>query len=144
MLLTRSNVLAAAAADGSLPQVLIVEDDLDIRDALGQILEDEGYVVATAANGQEALDQLRSGAPPPRLILLDLMMPVMNGWQFRAEQMDDPALADIPVVVISADTHVGDKASQLGVNEYFRKPIEITGLLRTLERYCGAETATGS
>jgi CheY-like chemotaxis protein len=118
-----------------VPHVLIIEDDLDIRDALGQILEEEGYAVATAANGQEALDQLRSG-PPPRLILLDLMMPVMNGWQFRAEQRQDPALAAIPVVVISADTNIGDKATQLGVREYFRKPIEITGLLEMLERYC--------
>jgi CheY-like chemotaxis protein len=118
-----------------VPQVLIIEDDLDIRDALGQILEEEGYSVATAANGREALQRLRSG-PPPRLILLDLMMPVMNGWQFRAEQKQDPALAEIPVVVISADTNIRDKASQLGVNEYFRKPIEISGLLQTLERYC--------
>jgi CheY-like chemotaxis protein len=119
-----------------VPHVLIVEDDLDIRDALAQILEEEGYAVVTAANGREALDALRSG-PPPRLILLDLMMPVMNGWQFRAEQRRDPAIADIPVVIISADTHVGDKAQAIGIAEYFRKPIEISGLLQTMEKYCG-------
>src|SRR5688500_12674666 len=125
------------ASGSPAPQVLIVEDDIDIRDALSQILEEEGYTVATAANGQEALDVLRSG-PPPRLILLDLMMPVMNGWQFRAEQRNDPALASIPVVVISADTHIGDKASQIGVQEFFRKPIEISGLLNTMQKYCAA------
>jgi CheY-like chemotaxis protein len=123
------------ASGSPAPQVLIVEDDIDIRDALSQILEEEGYTVATAANGQEALDVLRSG-PPPRLILLDLMMPVMNGWQFRAEQRSDPALASIPVVVISADTHIGDKAGQIGVQEFFRKPIEIAGLLSTMQKYC--------
>ncbi len=125
------------AAGSPAPQVLIVEDDLDIRDALAQILEEEGYSVQTAANGREALDQLRSG-PPPRLILLDLMMPVMNGWQFRAEQRRDPALAAIPVVVISADTNVGDKAKAIGIAEFFRKPIEISGLLQTMEKYCTA------
>jgi CheY-like chemotaxis protein len=133
-LITIGGVVAIASGT-PVPQVLIVEDDLDIRDALGQILEEEGYAVATAANGQEALDRLRAG-PPPRLILLDLMMPVMNGWQFRAEQRQDPTLAGIPVVVISADTNIRDKAIQLGVNEFFRKPIEISGLLQTLERYC--------
>jgi CheY-like chemotaxis protein len=124
------------ASGSPAPEVLIVEDDIDIRDALSQILEEEGYSVSTAANGQEALDLLRSG-PPPRLILLDLMMPVMNGWQFRAAQREDPALAAIPVVVISADTHISEKASQIGIAEYFRKPIEIAGLLNTMEKYCG-------
>jgi CheY-like chemotaxis protein len=126
------------AAGSPVPHVLIVEDDLDIRDALSQILEEEGYTVVTAANGREALDMLRNGCPPPRLILLDLMMPVMNGWQFRAEQNADPSLRDIPVVIISADTHIRDKAYQLGLREFFRKPIEISNLLQTLERYCAA------
>jgi CheY-like chemotaxis protein len=125
------------ASGSPAPQVLIVEDDIDIRDALSQILEEEGFTVSTAANGQEALDLLRSG-PPPRLILLDLMMPVMNGWQFRAAQKQDPALAEIPVVVISADTHIRDKAMQIGVEEYFRKPIEISGLLSTMHKYCAS------
>jgi CheY-like chemotaxis protein len=125
----------ASASGPTAKQVLIVEDDLDIRDALGQILEDEGYAVTTAANGLEALERLRAG-PPPMLILLDLMMPIMNGWQFRAEQQQDPTLATIPVVVISADTNIGDKANQLGVSDFFRKPIEISGLLQTLARYC--------
>lgn len=130
----------AMAGDSPSPQVLIVEDDLDIRDALSQILEEEGYAVATAANGQEALDVLRTG-PPPRIILLDLMMPVMNGWQFRAEQRNDPSLSRIPVIVISADNNVADKARAIGVHECFRKPIEISGLLATLARYVPTEPA---
>jgi CheY-like chemotaxis protein len=131
----------AVIAAGSLaPHVLIVEDDLDIRDALSQILEEEGYLVATAANGLEALSLLRSG-PRPRIILLDLMMPVMNGWQFRAEQRSDPALAEIPVVVISADNNVQEKARSIGVVDCFRKPIEIAGLLATLARYVATEPA---
>jgi CheY-like chemotaxis protein len=128
------------AAGSPAPQVLIVEDDLDIRDALSQILEEEGYAVATAGNGLEALDLLRQG-PPPRIILLDLMMPVMNGWQFRAEQRSDPALSAIPVVVISADNNVQEKARSIGVKDCFRKPIEISGLLATLARYIPTEPA---
>ncbi len=126
--------MIAAGSPTPEPHVLIVEDDLDIRDALSQILEEEGYHVATASNGLEALEQLRKG-PRPLIILLDLMMPVMNGWQFRAEQRADPALADIPVVVISADNNVQEKARAIGVNDCFRKPIEISGLLATLARY---------
>src|SRR5947207_15447872 len=85
--------------------ILIVEDDFDIREALTQILEDEGFQVRCASNGREALEVATSG-PAPRLILLDLMMPVMNGWQFRAEQLKDPRLAEVPVLVISADPHL--------------------------------------
>jgi len=128
-------VIAACAPE---PQVLIVEDDVDIREALSQILEEEGYVVSTAANGQEALARLRTG-PPPRVILLDLMMPVMDGWQFRAAQRQDPQLAQIPVVIISADSNVRDKASSIGAHGFFRKPIEIAGLLATVERCCLTE-----
>jgi CheY-like chemotaxis protein len=116
-------------------RVLVVDDDGDIRDALKEILEDEGYAVGVAGNGAEALSVLRAG-PRPNLVLLDLMMPVMNGWQFRAEQKRDPVLADIPVVVITADAHVGDKSSQIGAEGFLKKPIQLVDLLRTIERYC--------
>src|SRR5580765_7790969 len=89
--------------------ILLVEDDFDMRDALIPILEYAGHHVVGAANGREALEQLRAG-PKPSLILLDLMMPVMNGTEFRAEQLRDPALASIPVVVVSADPAVRSKA----------------------------------
>src|SRR5690349_1848715 len=93
--------------------VLVVEDSTDARQMLASLLEVEGFAVRTAANGREALDQLRAG-PPPCLILLDLMMPVMDGYQFRAEQRQDPGLSPIPVVVVSAVAG-GEDTATLGV-----------------------------
>ena len=89
---------ASPAARG---RVLIVEDERDIREALAEALAYEGYDVAVAANGREALRALRGG-PRPDVILLDLVMPEMSGWEFRQVQAHDPALAGIPVVVVSA------------------------------------------
>jgi CheY-like chemotaxis protein len=118
--------------------VLIVEDDPDIRDTIAQILQEEGYDVAAASNGKEALDKLESG-PVPKLILLDLMMPVMDGWLFRAEQQKrDRSIADIPVVVLSADGNVRQQAVNLKANGHLRKPVGIDALLETVERYCGS------
>jgi CheY-like chemotaxis protein len=115
--------------------ILIVEDDSDLREALSAVLRDEGYTVAMAADGQQALDCLRRQSPPS-LILLDLTMPVMNGWQFRAEQRQDPALSGIPVVVLSAGDRLAEQMVPLGITDYVRKPIELDHLLRTVERYC--------
>src|SRR5262245_62354165 len=81
--------------------VLIVEDDADLRDMMAQLLSMQGFKAATVANGREALDYLRSGSRPD-LILLDLMMPVMDGWEFRRQQVADPELAGVPVVILSA------------------------------------------
>jgi len=103
--------------------ILIVEDDLDIREALAEALGFEGYDVFLAENGQEALDVLREG-PLPHVILLDLLMPVMSGWQFRQEQLADPALADIPVIVVSASAP-GDAQP----DRYLPKPFSIDELL---------------
>jgi len=114
--------------------LLIVEDDFDIRDTLTQILEEEGYRVAGASNGQEALDLLKTGAAPS-LILLDLMMPVMNGWQFRSEQLKDPRFAGIPVIVISADAAVHEKVGALGAAAVMKKPIQLEGLLELVAQY---------
>jgi CheY-like chemotaxis protein len=112
--------------------ILIVEDDDDIREALTQILQLEGYVVREAANGQEALD-ISAQHPVPSLILLDLMMPVMDGWQFRSEQIKDPALSKVPVVVISADASVHEKVSSFGAATVLPKPISLDRLLRAVE-----------
>jgi CheY-like chemotaxis protein len=120
--------------------IMIVEDDYDVRDALVQVLEYEGYRVASAANGQEAIDRLRDGLSPG-LILLDLMMPVMDGRQFRARQMEDPSLAAIPVIIISADGRVDQKAAAMGVAAFLKKPIEVDSLLDLIARYCGAAPA---
>jgi CheY-like chemotaxis protein len=121
---------------GSKSDVLIVEDDFDIREVLTEVLKDEGYSVMGAANGREALDLLASAESLPSLILLDLMMPVMSGWQFVAEQRQIPAYAAIPVVVVSADGNLQQKAGTLGASGFLRKPIEIESLLGVVARYC--------
>ena len=113
--------------------ILIVDDDEDIRLALAEALEDEGYQVRTAANGKEALALLRS-SPPPCLILLDLMMPVMNGWEFREQQLGDPALAEIPVYVISAAGNVA--GAPVPKDRFIAKPIMLEHLLNLVEQAC--------
>ena len=82
--------------------ILIVDDDNDVRSALSELLEEEGFSVKGAPNGREALALLRGGTVHPAVILLDLMMPGMDGWDFRSEQMRDPQLAAVPVVIVSA------------------------------------------
>ena len=116
--------------------VYVVDDDTAIRDSLADLLTDEGYQVRTAKNGQDALAQLRVlGQPKPCLILLDLMMPVMTGPQFYAEQQRDPELSAIPVVVISADANVQKKALPAG-GEVLCKPIRFETVLEVVERHC--------
>jgi CheY-like chemotaxis protein len=116
--------------------VLVVEDDPDILRAVVQVLQDEGYVVRAAVNGRVALELLRdTDIPPPRLILLDLMMPVMDGWTFRAEQLADPAIAAIPVIILTADGNAADKAHRLGGVNALRKPVDLNTLLDAVEPY---------
>jgi CheY-like chemotaxis protein len=114
--------------------VLIVDDDLDIREALLDVLADHGYVAKAVANGREALDCLQAGARPC-LILLDLMMPVMNGTQFRAAQLSDPALRDLPVLLISAGNDIEQRGAALAA-ETMRKPIDLPRLLEVVARHC--------
>ncbi len=113
--------------------VLLVEDDLDIAEAILDVLMDEGYEVAHATNGLEALELLRS-EPTPAVILLDLMMPEMDGPHFREVQLSDPKLSEIPVVVVSADRMVAQKAQQLGISEYVTKPLQPSQLVSIVER----------
>lgn len=115
--------------------VLLVEDDAAISEAFAQILEDEGYSVARAGNGRVALDYLDSG-PRPCLILLDLMMPVLNGYDFRAAQLGDERIADIPVVVISADRGGRLAVAGLQVEHFLPKPVDIGRLLDTVTALC--------
>jgi CheY-like chemotaxis protein len=117
-------------------KVLLVEDDQEIREALTEFLQSEGFTVETAANGREGLDQLRGGSAPPAVILLDLMMPVMDGVEFRAEQSSDQKISSIPVVVMSADNRGADKALLMSAHGYLKKPIDIDTLLSTLGTYC--------
>jgi CheY-like chemotaxis protein len=119
-------------ADG----VLVIEDDVDILRAIVQVLEDEGHAVRGAANGQAALDLLRQPrGKRPRLILLDLMMPIMDGWAFRAEQLRDPALADIPVIVLTADGGAEETGQRMKCAGALRKPVALTDLLIAVEPY---------
>jgi CheY-like chemotaxis protein len=115
--------------------VLIIEDDTDLRETLAALLDEEGFEVATAANGQEALEHLRKSRRP-RLILLDLMMPVMDGWEFRQRQQQDPRLADIPVAVVSAVGAMGLQADFLDAAAYLPKPLELTRLRSVVARFC--------
>lgn len=115
--------------------ILIIEDDPDIRDTMAQILDEEGYRTFTASSGLDALQQLRDGLRP-HLILLDLMMPIMDGWQFREEQEKNPAIAAIPVVLISAAGQIGRDVPRITRGTYIRKPISFEVLLSTVEKFC--------
>jgi len=111
--------------------ILVVEDDNDVRDAMVQVLESEGYTAIPAADGVEALDRLSDGLQPC-VILLDLMMPRMDGWQFMEEHRRRQA--STPIVVVSAYSSA-ERLRNAGV-EYMRKPVDIDALLALVGRYC--------
>jgi CheY-like chemotaxis protein len=113
--------------------ILIVEDDSDLREMMEQLLSLEGFNPVTAANGRQALDYLRSSGTP-NVILLDLMMPVMDGWEFRREQERDPAIARVPVVVLSALDE--QRAGNLGADAFLKKPLDFDRLLALVRHYC--------
>jgi CheY-like chemotaxis protein len=115
--------------------LLVVDDDPAIRESLADLLHDEGYVVMTAVNGRDALTRLRASDAQPCVILLDLMMPVMSGPEFYDEIRNDPALADIPVVVISADGSARSKVKAMG-SEFIAKPVKIETVLHAVEQHC--------
>ena len=112
--------------------------DLELRTALVEALREKGYLVASAGNGREGLELLRD-APAPRLILLDLLMPVMNGWQFCSAKQADPSLAPIPVVALSAAAKT-DPASPyfIDVHDVAAKPVELDELLTIIRRLLAA------
>jgi CheY-like chemotaxis protein len=114
--------------------ILVVDDDIDIRDTLAQVLEDEGYAIARAGNGEEALAYLRATDELPSLILLDLMMPVMNGAEFHEAQMSVEKFKSIPVVVITASGSAGVRASGITPADVIQKPIPLEVLLETVRR----------
>ena len=114
--------------------VLVVDDDLDCRNMLATLLECAGFLVTTANDGRAALLECRR--QPPCLILLDLMMPVMTGVAFRTEQLRDPVLAQIPVVVVSARHDACDVARQLAAITCAAKPIDADALLDVVSEYC--------
>ena len=113
--------------------VLLVEDDHDVRESMAEALEDADYRVLQAPNGEAALEQLRRGEPLPNLILLDLMMPIMDGWQFREAQLNDASYADIPVVVVSATARIEKPLD--GISAFLKKPVNLEQLLDAVERH---------
>jgi two-component system response regulator MprA len=118
--------------------VLVVDDDRDIREAMADALEAEGYRVATASDGLDALRWLRAQpdeASLASLILLDLMMPNMDGVAFRREQAQDGKLRSIPVVLLSADMGVGEKARAMQAAGYVMKPVELEVLLEVIQQH---------
>jgi CheY-like chemotaxis protein len=117
-------------------KILIVDDDEDIREAVRNSLEQQGFYVACASNGHEALQMLRAESAPC-LVLLDLLMPVMSGWQFRAIQVADPVLRQFPVVVMTATSSLEDAA--IAADGLLRKPIRFDTLVETVRRFCTPE-----
>jgi two-component system chemotaxis response regulator CheY len=109
--------------------ILIVEDDRDIREIVATALHEEGYAALTAPNGEAALRVLREAPEVVDLILLDLMMPVMDGWEFRAHQREDERLRHIPVLILSAGGQVEKKAQNLGAVGWLKKPVQLGDLL---------------
>jgi CheY-like chemotaxis protein len=116
-------------------RVLVVDDDAGLREALLDVLSAEGHEVRTAENGCEALAHL--AVDRPDVILLDLMMPVMSGYELRAQQLADSTLATIPVVVMTAGPLDG-RARALGARACFEKPVSLEALLHTLEAVHGS------
>jgi CheY-like chemotaxis protein len=122
-------------------RIFIVEDEEMIRDSIIEFLDEQGYDAIGAVDGQDALDKLHRAEPRPCLILLDLMMPVMDGRSFREHQLQNPALAQIPVVVFSAYQDVARTASDMNAAGHLAKPLKLPDLLRTIQQYCDGAAA---
>jgi CheY-like chemotaxis protein len=123
------------AIKGGCGFILVVDDDPDLRESLVELLDVEGYKAEVAANGAEALDFLHAKGKPC-IILLDLMMPVMSGVEFRRKQLEDPALKGIPVVLLTAAHDGQEKAMELGAISYIPKPLELDPLFEAVGRVC--------
>ena len=115
--------------------VVVVEDDPDTRDALCEALSVFGFRAVAAENGEDALRVLRD-VPNPCVILLDMMMPVMDGWEFRAAQQTDARLSEIPVVCLTANWNARDRAIREGCVAFLPKPVEVDTLIDTIRAYC--------
>lgn len=124
----------------SVPRVLVVEDDAPTRELLEFALSTFGITVTTACDGKEGLERLRQ--EPPCVVLLDLMMPVMDGSSFRRAQLEDPRLAKVPVVLVTAIHNPAARAQQLCVNGWIQKPFEVEQVVEAVLSYCGMQGTT--
>lgn len=124
----------AGEAD-ALKYILLVDDDDDVRDSMADLRRDEGYRVAGAENGLVALGQLNA-ADLPCVIVLDLMMPMMDGPEFRARQLETPGFAGVPVIVMSAAFDGAKVASELGARRFLSKPVSPSELLKAVAQAC--------
>lgn len=113
--------------------ILVIDDDQNICDLLSHLLKRQGYLVHTTLNGWEAMELLRKEPSTPDLILLDLRMPVMDGWKFRELQREDPRLAAIPVVVITSVQTIEEDTRSIDAAGFFKKPIQTDLLVRTVD-----------
>ena len=113
--------------------VLIVEDDAELRDMMAHLLELEGFHASTVSNGAEALRYLHGGDTPD-VILLDLMMPIMDGWEFRRRQASNPAIANVPVIVLSTLDQA--RAANVSAEAFLKKPLDFDRLLQLVRQYC--------
>jgi CheY-like chemotaxis protein len=123
--------------------ILVIDDYLDIRESIAMALSLEGYRVVTASNGLDALNKLYGGLRPC-LIILDMMMPVMNGFAFRQSQLEDPELAKIPLIAYSAVTDPNETAQHLRADAYLYKPTDLSEIIAIVQQFCqkkGAGTA---
>ena len=113
--------------------ILIVEDEDSIRQTLCDVFELKGFAVYSASNGEEGITELRKMPKKPCVVLLDLMMPVKNGWNFLDVQRNDPALSDIPVIICSA---YEESAKSIHCDAYVAKPLQLATLFAAIEKFC--------
>lgn len=117
-------------------KLLVVEDDADIRRNLKRLFESEGYSVEIAENGKIALEALMNSADLPSVIILDLMMPIMDGFEFREEQEKIARISSIPVVIMTADGHIDEKKMRTKASAALKKPADAVIILDTVAKLC--------
>jgi two-component system, OmpR family, response regulator CpxR len=117
-------------------RILVVDDEEMIRDSLIEFLDESGYQAIGAVHGGDALEKLKTLSPLPCVILLDLMMPVVDGPTFRERQLSDPRLSGIPVIVLSAYRGVAKRAAELNVEDHLDKPLKLSALLGLVQKHC--------
>lgn len=122
------------------PYILVVEDDTLLRESVVEVLQEEGFAAISLPDGASALNYLRE-SPPPAMILLDLGLPHLDGWEVRRQLLQDHRLADVPVVVCSGAEADAEDWLELAATDYVAKPLDADRLLRLAQRYCKRDRA---